>query len=101
MLNKIFKKGLIIIVIISFIGFTFTPSIYGKLQREPTYDLFTKIQYLEGCGCDYGSTWEFPIVCSFLKFFFEIVLSFSPFPVPLICHIIIMIAEMFGCPNIP
>jgi len=101
MLNNIFRKVLIIIVFISFIGFTFSPSIYGKLEREPIYDLFTKIQYQEGWGCDHDSAWEFPIVCSFLKFFFEIVLSFSPFTVPLICHIIIMIAEIFSCPNIP
>jgi len=52
-----------------------------------------------GCNDDIG--WNFPITCLILKLLFEFIASHSPFPVPLMCHVIIFIAGIFDCSDIP
>jgi len=95
------KKLISVTVILLSIGLAFAPSIFGKLHQESINESWTIYLENEHCGCNDSNEVSFSIFCSFLKFLFELVLIFSPYPVPLMCHIIIMMAEKFDCPNIP
>jgi hypothetical protein len=88
-------------------------AICGESRYETTLDIYVEndiVSLIEfqlikkentDCGCNNYNEWEFPIICLFLNKLFELVLMFSPYPVPLMCHIIIMIAEKFDCPDFP
>ena len=107
------KKCLGVAFILLFIGVLFAQSIHAKIQEGAIDEISTIIEENnnigknilknsnEDCGCNDNNVWEFPIICSILDFLFEFVLLFSPFPIPLSCWIIILIAEILGCPNIP
>ena len=54
------------------------------------------------CGCNSNNIdWDFPILCWILERLWYIIPQFSPFPVPLMHWVIIIIAESLGCQNIP
>ncbi len=55
----------------------------------------------EDCGCDDDIGWSFPITCLILLILFEFIVSHSPYPVPLMCHVIMFIAQIFGCKDFP
>ena len=111
-MNKKLVSGCILSICILILT-SFTPSISARNLNETNHELSTIFNenqnsgnYIEeyivdDCGCNQNNAWEFPLICSVLKVLFELVLIFSPFPVPLLCWVIIYIAEILGCPNIP
>ena len=100
------KKILSLGVIILFLGLSVAPSINANIGELNVDDTFVDISTIieendEGCCCNDDNSWDFPIICLILKILFEFWLTISPFPVPLMCWVIIYIAEILGCPNIP
>ena len=53
------------------------------------------------CDCNNDISIDFPTICGILERLFRFIPSISPFPVPLMCWVIIFIAEILGCQNIP
>ena len=100
------KKLLVVCVIVLFLGVAIAPSInanIGDLSVDNTYVSSSTIikENDENCGCNNDIGWDFPITCLILKILFEFIASHSPYPVPLMCHVIILIAGILGCQNIP
>ena len=90
------KKILSIGIIYLFIGLLIIPILSADI------DINDNIEQLdEDCGCNEVIGWDFPIICWILERLWYIIPQFSPYPVPLMHWVIIIIAELLGCPNIP
>jgi len=101
-MNRNLLKWFTLLVILFLLGVNVVPSINAGIKEQGQKDgKSTHVQKDNDCGCYEGKQWNFPVICKFLDILFEIVLMFSPFPVPLSCWIIILIAEELNCPDIP
>jgi hypothetical protein len=101
-MKKSIVIGITFLSIFLLCSISYQPIIADEPIIEPEHILIEEYSIIEeDCPCEENNDWDFPLICWILERLWYIIPQFSPFPVPLMHWVIIIIAEMLGCPNIP
>jgi hypothetical protein len=74
---------------------------YQPIIADTPIEEIKETKVYDDCGCEDTNNWDFPIICWILERLWFFIPQISPFPVPLMHWVIIVINRIFDCPNIP